>query len=62
MTTAPDGCMALSKVIKIPIGISSIAEIKRARVISSAAFTARSFSPPVSEDNEDSCQRDARKT
>ena len=62
MTTAPDGCMALSKVIKIPIGIRTIAEIKKARVISSAAFTARSFAPLVTEHNEDSCQRDARKT
>ena len=33
MTTAADGCIALSKVIKIPIGIRSIAESKKARVI-----------------------------
>jgi len=33
MTTAPDGCMTFTKVIKIPIGINSIAEIKKAVVV-----------------------------
>src|SRR6202044_4008736 len=58
ITTAPDGCVALSKVIKIPMGIKTIAEIKKARVISSAAFTGRSFAPLVTEHNEDSGQRE----
>jgi hypothetical protein len=62
MTTAADGCIALSKVIKIPIGTRTIAEIKKARVISSAAFMARSFALLGTEHNEDSCQRDARRT
>jgi hypothetical protein len=44
--------MALSKVIKIPTGTRSIAEIKKARVISSAAFTARSFALLPTEHNE----------
>ena len=44
--------MALSNVIKIPIGTRSIAVIKKALVISSAAFTRRSFAPLVTGHNE----------
>jgi hypothetical protein len=54
--------MALSNVIKIPIGTRSIAVIKKTRVISSAAFMAGSFTPFVLGHNEDSCRRDTGAT